>query len=55
MDTLTIVLIILVALNLALTALMLSQWRRQKPAEAQTAVQAAMESLKAELLAKQAN
>ncbi len=53
MDALTIVLIILVALNLALTALMLSQWRRQKPTEAQTAVQAAMESLKADLLAKQ--
>ncbi|UCE25782.1 MAG: hypothetical protein JSU74_07010, partial [Candidatus Zixiibacteriota bacterium] len=53
MDTLTIVLIVLVVLNLVLTALMLSQWRRQRPAEAQTALQAAMESLKADLLSKQ--
>ncbi len=53
MDTLTLIIVAVVVLNLVLTILVLSNWRRQGPIDGSSAIEARLESLKAELISKQ--
>ncbi|MEW6413337.1 MAG: DNA recombination protein RmuC [Candidatus Zixiibacteriota bacterium] len=53
MDTLTTVIIIFLAVNLLLTLWLIVSWRRQKSADPRQAIETALATLKADLIAKQ--
>ncbi|UCG62885.1 MAG: hypothetical protein JSV52_06270, partial [Candidatus Zixiibacteriota bacterium] len=53
MDTVTIIIVVLVVLNLVLTLWVLSYWRRRGLIDSGDAIEARLESLKAEVISKQ--